>query len=92
MTLLYIAMIILVICILLCFSMFSDEDNEDSIIPTLKKFVIISMIIVSIFYIAIYTSKPTAMGVYQGKTTLEITYKDGVPVDSVVVLKGGKKC
>ena len=31
--------------------------------------------------------KPTAMDVYQGKTTLEITYKDGVPVDSVVVFK-----
>ena len=27
------------------------------------------------------------MDVYQGKTTLEITYKDGVPVDSVVVWK-----
>lgn len=31
--------------------------------------------------------KPTALEVYQGKTTLEITYKDGVPVDSVVVYK-----
>ena len=28
---------------------------------------------------------PTAMDVYQGKTTIEITYKDGVPIDSVVV-------
>lgn len=31
--------------------------------------------------------KPTALDVYQGKTTLEITYKDGVPIDSVVVFK-----
>lgn len=31
--------------------------------------------------------EPTAMAVYQGKTTLEITYRDGVPVDSVVVFK-----
>lgn len=31
--------------------------------------------------------KPSAMDVYQGKTTLEITYRDGVPVDSVVVFK-----
>lgn len=30
---------------------------------------------------------PTAMEVYQGKTTLEITYRDGIPVDSVVVFK-----
>lgn len=35
--------------------------------------------------------KPSAMDVYQDKTTLEITYKDGVPVDSVVVWKGGEK-
>ena len=32
-------------------------------------------------------SSPSAMDVYQGKTTLEITYKNGVPVDSVVVFK-----
>ena len=33
---------------------------------------------------------PTAMDVYQGKTTLEITYKDGVAVDSTVVFKDKK--
>jgi purine-cytosine permease-like protein len=33
------------------------------------------------------SGKPTAMDVYQGKTTLEIPYKDGVPIDSVVVFK-----
>ena len=31
------------------------------------------------------------MDVYQDKTTLEITYKDGVPVDSVVVWKGDER-
>lgn len=31
--------------------------------------------------------EPTAMEVYRGKTTLEITYRDGVPIDSVVVYK-----
>ena len=30
---------------------------------------------------------PTALDVYQGKTTLEITYRDSIPVDSVVVFK-----
>ena len=40
-----------------------------------------------------YNSKnnPTALDVYQGKTTLEITYKDNIPVDSVVVLKENVK-
>ena len=41
--------------------------------------------------IIIHMQNPTAMDVYQGKTTLEITYKNGVPVDSVVVWKGGKE-
>lgn len=31
--------------------------------------------------------KPTAMDVYQGKTTLEIIYKDSMAVDSIVVFK-----
>ena len=31
--------------------------------------------------------KPSAMDVYQGKTTLEITYKNNIPVDSVVIFK-----
>jgi len=34
---------------------------------------------------------PSAIDVYQGKTTLEITYKDGVAIDSVVVFKNEKK-
>ena len=37
--------------------------------------------------ILIQKQYPTAMDVYQGKTTLEIAYKDGVPVDSTVVWK-----
>ena len=32
-------------------------------------------------------SKPTAMDVYQGRTTLEYVVKDGIMVDSVVVFK-----
>ena len=40
---------------------------------------------------AVIMLRPTAMDVYQGKTTLEITYKDGVPVDSVVVFKNNEK-
>lgn len=36
---------------------------------------------------AVAIGSPSAMDVYRGKTTLEITYKDGIPVDSVVVFK-----
>ena len=37
------------------------------------------------------SSKPSAIDVYKGKTTLEITYRDSVPVDSVVVVKNKEK-
>ena len=30
---------------------------------------------------------PTALDVYQGKTTLEITYRDSISVDTIVVFK-----
>ena len=33
------------------------------------------------------STTPTALDVYRGKTTLEITYRDSVAVDSVVVYK-----
>ena len=38
-----------------------------------------------------YETIPSAMDVYQGKTTLEITYKDNVAIDSVVVFKNKEK-
>ena len=43
--------------------------------------------IFSIWYFANMEGKPSAIDVYRGKTTLEITYKDGVAIDSVVVYK-----
>lgn len=42
-------------------------------------------------YLIILSEMPTPMDVYQGNTTLEITYKDGVPVDSNVVFKDNVK-
>lgn len=32
-------------------------------------------------------TKPQAIDVYRGKTTLKITYKDSIPIDTVVVFK-----
>lgn len=43
--------------------------------------------LIIIVLLAIYLKKPTAMDVYRNKTTLEITYKNGVPIDSTVVWK-----
>lgn len=32
-------------------------------------------------------NRPQAIDVYRGKTTLQITYKDNVPIDTIVVYK-----
>ena len=39
------------------------------------------------FVMTITESTPKALDVYRGKTTLEITYRDSVAIDSVVVYK-----
>ena len=84
------ALLILIMILVPTFQyIFCDDDNVD----TLILFNMISMVFINIWIILaiVYMNRPTAMDVYQGKTTLEITYKDGVPVDSVVVWKGGEK-
>jgi hypothetical protein len=47
--------------------------------------------LIAIFaFLIVESSKIKPIDVYQGKTTLEITYKDGMPIDSVVVFKDNK--
>lgn len=53
----------------------------------------VTRILITLFFLSftscillfIHLMKPTAIDVYEGKTTLEITYRNGVPVDSTVV-------
>lgn len=44
--------------------------------------------IIAMFLMFAHLSKPKPIDVYRGNTALEITYKDSVPVDSVVIWKG----
>jgi len=57
--------------------------------PMLDIFICFIGAVLFCFYLN--SDTPTAMDVYKSKTTLEITYKDGVPVDSVVVFKNKEK-
>ena len=46
----------------------------------------------AILFVALFSSyenrnTPTAKDVYEGKPTLEITYRDSIPIDTIVVLK-----
>ena len=51
--------------------------------------IIAILMVIEICLVEIITEKPTpsAIDVYQGKTTLEYTIRDGVKVDSIVVFK-----
>lgn len=40
-----------------------------------------------LLYCIITADTPTALDVYRGKTTLEITYRDSIAIDSTVVYK-----
>ena len=40
-----------------------------------------------IFSLLVLSDTPQAIDVYRGNTTLKITYKDGVAIDSTVVFK-----
>ena len=48
---------------------------------------IIGVAIPAILFVGVISEQPSAMDVYQGKTTLEVTYKDSVAIDSTVVFK-----
>lgn len=48
---------------------------------------LIGALVGACLYFAITYDNPTALDVYRGKTTLEITYRDSVAIDSTVVYK-----
>ena len=81
--------IILIFCLLyvgfLILNVLTDDKDE-------RFFSAILLTISGIIFVILHSSynnrnTPTALDVYQGKTSLEITYKDSIPVDSVVIFK-----
>jgi hypothetical protein len=47
----------------------------------------VGILLLIVGIIEVSPKKPTALDVYRGKTTLEITYKDSIPIDTIVVFK-----
>ena len=43
--------------------------------------------VVTIFLLIYINGEPKAIDVYRNKTSLEITYKEGIPIDTTVVFK-----
>lgn len=77
--------IILFVCSIVTFIENEILENTDFIRTILCIFTGCSMI--AMLLIIAYLCKPKAIDVYRDKTTLEITYKNSVPIDSVVVWK-----
>ena len=59
-----------------------DNGKSDG---TRMSITLFALSLISCILLFIHLMKPSAIDVYKGKTTLEITYKDGVPIDSTVV-------
>ena len=78
--------IILFVCSLI--TRIKNEIFEDKNFTRIVLDVIIAYSMIAMLLMIVYISKPKAIDVYRDKTTLEITYKNNVPIDTVVVWKG----
>ena len=80
-----IAILILLLALTFTWNVFSKNINNKVISCYC---VIISSVMLTVVLINNSSKdEPTATDVYQGKTTLEITYRDSIPVDTIVVFK-----
>ena len=80
------SIVILIITILLYVLMLLAAD-DDAVFVWIGS---LSLTVAVLMFTSILETKnphPTALDVYRGKTTLEITYRDSVAIDSTVVYK-----
>ena len=69
-------------------TLIENEILEDTDFTRTILGIFIGCSMIAMFLIIAYLCKPKAIDVYRDKTTLEITYKNNVPIDTVVVWKG----
>ena len=81
------AIIVFILLTSICYIWNIFTNNKDYRFISALLLVISTVILIVL--ISSYENRniPTTMDVYQGKTTLEITYRDSIPIDSVVVFK-----
>ena len=72
--------------VMLIIGIYDSIKYDNSSINVISFFLCIFILIILITTLS-FKEKPKAIDVYRGKTTLEITYKDGIAVDSTVVFK-----
>lgn len=64
-----------------------STDNKFDRFVSVLLLTISATMFVLLFILYNERNTPTAKSVYEGKTTLEITYRDSIPIDTIVVLK-----
>ena len=82
--------LIMVVFVLLCAISFIwniESNNKDNRFISALLLTISAILFVALFSSYENRNTPTAKDVYEGKTTLEITYRDSIPIDTIVVLK-----
>ena len=71
----------------ICFSWNCSMNDKDDRAASAFFLTVSAIIFFALFATYENRNTPTAMDVYRGKTTLEITYKDSIQIDSIVVFK-----
>ena len=61
--------------------------DDDKVLIMIGGWAKVTMVLLLVSLIESKQPKPSAIDVYRGKTTLEITYRDSVAIDSTVVYK-----
>lgn len=82
----YILIIGIVVIIISIIALFNIKTKNDLVTAYILGLIGVNFISGSVLWLVVH-KYPTAMDVYQGKTTLEITYKEGIAIDSIVVFK-----
>lgn len=80
-------LILLIILAISCIGLSEASKDKDLTIFFSVCAGIIITLCVPVMVSLIEGPKPSAIDVYQGKTTLQITYEDSIPIDTVVVFK-----
>ena len=88
MEILIILIVLILLMTILTIGIKELTNNNNPLIELILFILIFSIIFVFITLIVTFLKEePKAIDVYRGKTTLEITYKDKMPIDSTVVWK-----
>lgn len=84
---LFIVLILTIIVLIFLFILIIVDINKEELLSKILFCTLPLYLFLVLILLISYTTKPKAIDVYKGKTTLEITYKDKVPIDSIVIWK-----